>query len=725
MKVIAPISITDDNFVGSTLMEADYPVWSSGDIYAIGDRVIRQETHKIYEALVDNIGSSGVRIDSPNAEVSSLAMGNGNEFLVIFVDTLTNMAGKAVIGNIVDGTVVLGTPFVWSSNPVDPYACHVAYSTIDNKYVIVYTEATLPEYPTCCKTITTSDYGLTPSYISPRQVIVSTGELATDLAYAPWANVMIMTTDNGVRYGTLEGGYITQWNITWSSKSAVPGFGYHMSVAVNVTGGTMVILGHQSSTNYPVAAVATVTLSGSSAKEPSFGTAVTLYSSICWIGRGAFDETTGKLLCCYSQFSGTPGYSYLRLQLGTISDTSISFGSSVYTGYRCASSGNWMTPSIALYNTTSAQFAVLYEAKGIGSAGYRGVCVTVSGSTITYSAESVCVDGEVDICSRGGFHAASESFIYAYQDESSSAPAGWGLGGVGRIGLASINSGVIDFGGISGSPENLTTEVNGHTVWLEVGATNKWASFDGKVGTTSSSYGRIRNFFSIGGYDGIALVNVTGDVASVTISGIGFGASWDESADAYSSLGGVIAGYTRNIYGQENTIFISFDDPDGIFGASWDESGDTYTAITDISCHINGAVGAQYDTEISVSRALNGAVSIGQVVFGNVTSLGGTQYGLGTEITDYSIKTTDEWGVTTIKERTYSNNIDCTVIMDKAEFNSARHFLAAKRSKAMVWIPSEDDDYSSAIVYGYYRKARQEIPYPNNAVCTFEIAGLS
>lgn len=51
MRIIKPVTITDSILTSSTVPEDDYPVWSSGTTYAIGDRVIVISTHKVYESV--------------------------------------------------------------------------------------------------------------------------------------------------------------------------------------------------------------------------------------------------------------------------------------------------------------------------------------------------------------------------------------------------------------------------------------------------------------------------------------------------------------------------------------------------------------------------------------------------------------------------------------------------------------------------------------------------
>lgn len=54
MKLIKPYDVTDAMLASSTAPENDYAAWSSATTYAIGDTVIRTETHRIYESLISS-----------------------------------------------------------------------------------------------------------------------------------------------------------------------------------------------------------------------------------------------------------------------------------------------------------------------------------------------------------------------------------------------------------------------------------------------------------------------------------------------------------------------------------------------------------------------------------------------------------------------------------------------------------------------------------------------
>lgn len=57
LQLLQPIDVTDTVLVASSVAETDYPEWSASTTYAVGARVIKAATHRIYESvLVGNVG---------------------------------------------------------------------------------------------------------------------------------------------------------------------------------------------------------------------------------------------------------------------------------------------------------------------------------------------------------------------------------------------------------------------------------------------------------------------------------------------------------------------------------------------------------------------------------------------------------------------------------------------------------------------------------------------
>lgn len=59
LTVVRPMAITPAMLVSSDVPEADYPEWTAGATYAIGDRVMLAAQHKVYQSAVSgNVGKS-------------------------------------------------------------------------------------------------------------------------------------------------------------------------------------------------------------------------------------------------------------------------------------------------------------------------------------------------------------------------------------------------------------------------------------------------------------------------------------------------------------------------------------------------------------------------------------------------------------------------------------------------------------------------------------------
>ena len=56
MRILEPFAVTDTTLKASTVPETDHAAWASGTAYTAGQKVIRTQTHRIYEALVSTTG---------------------------------------------------------------------------------------------------------------------------------------------------------------------------------------------------------------------------------------------------------------------------------------------------------------------------------------------------------------------------------------------------------------------------------------------------------------------------------------------------------------------------------------------------------------------------------------------------------------------------------------------------------------------------------------------
>jgi len=212
-----------------------------------------------------------------------------------------------------------------------------------------------------------------------------------------------------------------------------------------------------------------------------------------------------------------------------------------------------------------------------------------------------------------------------------------------------------------------------------VGATNRWRVFDEVYGSTSDIPSVLG--FIITPYvaaDSLALLNIKADTVTVVVT----------------DVGPVV------------TLVKTF-------------------VLTGLSDFIISDLGMTATSSITIQlRVATGNVRLGKLVLGSKFELGTTQYGVKTGINDYSTKTIDAWGGTTIVKRRYSKRQNVNLVIDNARVDLVYNTLAAYRSTPLVWIGA-DNLYSMMIQYGYYQSFEIDVQYYLESYCTLEITGLT
>lgn len=147
---------------------------------------------------------------------------------------------------------------------------------------------------------------------------------------------------------------------------------------------------------------------------------------------------------------------------------------------------------------------------------------------------------------------------------------------------------------------------------------------------------------------------------------------------------------------------------------------------------------AQYKTTLSVSIPLynnssarilisNGesTAKCGHVVAGRAKYLGASQWSPTAGITDYSVKSTDDDGVTTLEQGDWAKEVEVDLQIETASASSLQRRLAAVRGTACVWdCNNGSTEYDALILYGYYSDFSIVIPGPVVSSCSLTIQGL-
>ncbi|MGB4064258.1 MAG: hypothetical protein WBK19_10575 [Azonexus sp.] len=239
---------------------------------------------------------------------------------------------------------------------------------------------------------------------------------------------------------------------------------------------------------------------------------------------------------------------------------------------------------------------------------------------------------------------------------------------------------------------NHDPETSGITWWIDAGPVNRWAMFDGEVGTATVADENITITLQPGRIDSVALLGVDASVVTVTMR-----------------LGATV------IY-QKVTSMI---DDSGI--TDWFDwffnpiEAKDYAVMTDIP------VFGEATLEIIISKPV-GQVSCGMCIIGLKSELGGTMRGTSLGINDYSKKTVNDFGNATLVQRSFSKRMGVKLILPNGDVDRVHAVLSAHRAMPVVWIGS--DRYSSTLIYGFYRDFEVDVAYAYDSYCTINIEGM-
>ena len=114
---------------------------------------------------------------------------------------------------------------------------------------------------------------------------------------------------------------------------------------------------------------------------------------------------------------------------------------------------------------------------------------------------------------------------------------------------------------------------------------------------------------------------------------------------------------------------------------------------------------------------------VGALVLGTSATIGDSQYGASFGIIDYSLKSVDAQGRTTVIAGTYSDEADIDVVIETGRFAEVKKILTDLRTTPSVWIA--EDNTEGTIIYGYYREFDVLLTGPVVSMCTLSIEGLT
>lgn len=235
------------------------------------------------------------------------------------------------------------------------------------------------------------------------------------------------------------------------------------------------------------------------------------------------------------------------------------------------------------------------------------------------------------------------------------------------------------------------------TKWLETGATNRWMMFDGSVQSQTTNANSIEvELQSPMRVDSVALLNLDAASVTVTMTDAIDGEVFDETYSLVSPSG-IIDWYSYFFEPIERLSDI---------------------LVTGLPPYANAVVAVSLDDAGGTARC-------GALVFGQSREIGATQYGASVGILDYSRKERDAFGNFVVVERAFANRADFTVWVEKGLTDQVKNLLSGYRATPIVYVGSEDPQYASTIVYGFFRDFSLELSYPTHSICSLSIEGLT
>jgi hypothetical protein len=245
---------------------------------------------------------------------------------------------------------------------------------------------------------------------------------------------------------------------------------------------------------------------------------------------------------------------------------------------------------------------------------------------------------------------------------------------------------------------NVTNTTNSppHADWNDIGYIDPYKCFDGKSGTLTSSSGTNTGFTltveSTQPINGAAFLGIDAETLTVTMTD-------DIEGEVYSHTESLL----EDVENWWQYFFLPYNQK-------------TDVILTDLPNYTGATI------EVEVTRT-SGKSYLGEAAFGQLRTLGLTQFGASASIQDYSRKTTDADGNYIIETRPYSKRASYDVQLETVNFSLVHKYLSEIRTTPCVFIG--DPTQPALIVYGFFRSFNMILSNPVLCSCSIEVEGLA
>jgi hypothetical protein len=239
--------------------------------------------------------------------------------------------------------------------------------------------------------------------------------------------------------------------------------------------------------------------------------------------------------------------------------------------------------------------------------------------------------------------------------------------------------------------------------WVDAGPTNRWAMFDQEINTQSvattaaGSPLEMSVVLAPGMCNSLAVLEVSGAELEVSVTD-------GDHPDA-------VVQYRRIII-LDNTIITDW----------YQYFFEPATGLSEVTLNDLPPYGS---ARITIVVRGSTQVAIGNIIVGTTHTLGQLQWGARVSINDYSKKTTNDFGATTLVRRAYSKRAEVRLMIDTGNLERVYRLLSDLRATVCLWTGAIQDNRMTPLnVLGFYKEFSIDLTMYDRNYCTLSLEGM-
>ena len=352
------------------------------------------------------VGSSVVFEVADTAFPSSAFDSNSNKVVIAYRDQGNSFYGTAVVGTVSGTSITFGTAVVFESAEI--FYTATTFDSDSNKIVIAYEDRGNVNRATA---IVGTVSGTSISFGSAAE-IPSVRLAYPSATFDSNSNKVVIAFQDASssNYGKAVVGTVSGTSISFGGDVTFDTANSNSISATFDSNLNKVVIAYRDSDNFSYGNAVVGTVSGTSI---SFGTVV-VFNSASTFPSAIFDSNSNKVVIAYSGDGGNSSFG--NAVVGTVSGTSVSFGSP--TVFAVPSGVSGIFGPVAAFDSNSNKVVIAYSGGGVPNYA-RAVVGTVSGTSTTFGTAVVFESAAISYLSTV-FDPVASKVIFSYADVGNS-----------------------------------------------------------------------------------------------------------------------------------------------------------------------------------------------------------------------------------------------------------------------------------------------------------------